>query len=68
MTPQVEIDRNYVVIEGVKIERQVSCSPMQWLEYWESDPDEMKALQDKIDDLEEEVDELKMILKIWKKN
>ena len=34
MTPQVTVDRNYVVIQGVRIERQASCSPSEWVEFW----------------------------------
>ena len=34
MTPQIEVDRNYVVIQGVKIDRRPSCSPTEWLEFW----------------------------------
>ena len=37
MTPQVEVDRNYVVVQGIRIERQASMSPTQWLEYWETE-------------------------------
>ena len=34
MTPQVEVDRNFVTVQGVKIERRASCSPSEWLEFW----------------------------------
>lgn len=34
MTPQITVDRNYVTIQGVKIERRQSCGPSEWLEFW----------------------------------
>ena len=34
MTPQVTVDRDYVIIDGHKIPRSALCSPSQWLEFW----------------------------------
>ena len=58
MIPQIIVDRNYVVIQGVKVERQSSISPMQWLEFWEKDEADVAALEARIEDLEDQVKDL----------
>lgn len=35
MRVEIVIDRNYVIIEGVKIERPTRVAPSQWLWFWE---------------------------------
>ena len=47
MTPQVEVDRNYVVIQGVRIERQASCSPSEWIGFFSKlDDNHQEALKE----------------------
>ena len=35
MTPNIDIRPNYVIIEGIRIERPTRLSPSQWLRFWE---------------------------------
>ncbi len=32
---RLTIDRNYVIVEGVKVDRPANLSPSQWLDIWE---------------------------------
>lgn len=34
--PSILIDRNYIIVEGIKIPRPSRMSPDQWLSYWEA--------------------------------
>lgn len=43
--PTLTVDRNYIEMNGQRINRPNSCSPSQWLEFWE-------PLDDTIDQLD----------------
>ena len=55
MTPQITVDRNYVVIQGVMVERPHSMSPTQWLEWFEQDHSNIEELEYKIEELQDEI-------------
>jgi hypothetical protein len=34
--PNIIVDANYIIIEGVRIERPSRIAPSHWLAYWET--------------------------------
>lgn len=56
MTPQITVDRNYITIQDVKVERPQTMSPSQWLEFWDEDRvTNLEELEDKLEGLKIEL-------------
>jgi len=65
MQVNIEIDREHVVVEGVKVPRPSSLSPSQWLMFWEDavaandTADAKSELESYVSDRDDEIKELK---------